>query len=135
MRNLVPTVAQPSLAGRSITGGRFVDAGQGRASDRDCAAVRGQSSIDLQLAVRAGAAHYISSRDLSAEHLAAAVAWDDEVSMNMLGLKPLCQASAEALREFLTWSKDSFRANISELPEEFGTRFQIKFTRLLNSQK
>lgn len=54
MRNLVPTLAQPSLAGCSIAGGRFVDAGQGRASNRDCPAVRGQSSIDLQLAACLG---------------------------------------------------------------------------------
>lgn len=31
-------------------------------------------------------------------------------------------------REFATWSKDSFRAKISELLNGFGTEFQIDFT-------
>lgn len=30
-------------------------------------------------------------------------------------------------REFATWSKDSFRAKISELLDGFGTKFQIDF--------
>lgn len=30
-------------------------------------------------------------------------------------------------REFVTWSKDSLRSNISELLDGFGTKFQINF--------
>lgn len=30
-------------------------------------------------------------------------------------------------REFATWSKDTFRAKVSELPDSFGTKFQIGF--------
>ena len=31
-------------------------------------------------------------------------------------------------REFVTWSKDSFRSKVSELLDGFGTKFQIDFT-------
>ncbi|WP_424218128.1 transposase [Azovibrio sp.] len=30
-------------------------------------------------------------------------------------------------REFATWSKDTFRAKVSELLDGFGTKFQIGF--------
>lgn len=34
-------------------------------------------------------------------------------------------------REFVTWSKDSFRSKVSELLDDFGTRLQIYFTLLV----
>ena len=54
MRNFVPTVDQSPLAGCTSARLGIVDAGQRRARDCDCEAVRRQSSIHLQLASRLG---------------------------------------------------------------------------------
>lgn len=55
MRNFVPTVDQSPLAGCTSARLGIVDAGQRRARDCGCEAVRRQSSIHLQLAPRLGA--------------------------------------------------------------------------------
>ena len=55
MRNFVPTVDQSPLAGCTSARLGIVDAGQRRARDCGCEAVRRESSIHLQLAPRLGA--------------------------------------------------------------------------------